>query len=124
MAKLRTIKGKSKIKIVPKRKTNDTAISWGVGCKPETCYTVFKSCGKYLLACPLIIMGKPDINCFDYVMEGMLGMCSSVVMDRAVRKFNAEIVIVNSEFKYLRFPTEQDARKCKNFFNKFLRELN
>ncbi|KFZ26005.1 MAG: hypothetical protein KQ78_01985 [Candidatus Izimaplasma bacterium HR2] len=122
MAKLRTIKGKTKV--IPKRKENavKTQSDWGRGCKDETCFTVFKSGNHFLIASPLKIMSKPGINSFKYIIEEMLDFDFDVVIDMIINRFNAEIII-NSKFRYLQFNIEQDARKCKNLLNKLLREM-
>lgn len=120
MAELRTIKGRTKTK----RKENAVKVQsdWGRGCKDETCFTVFKNGKGFLIASPLKIMGMPGIHSFEYIAETMFHLDFNTFLENLSIKYKADIAR-NSKFRYLIFNTEQDARNCKNYLNKLLREM-
>lgn len=124
MAKLLTVKGKSKSKkkTVSKSKETNAPIKWGYNLKDETCFTAFKSGSYYYISSPLKLIGEPEIKSFYYIIEVMLDLDFDVVITTFAIKYKANIIGKGND-QYLRFDKEQDARNCKNFLNKALRDL-
>lgn len=121
MAKLLSVKGKKKpIKKEPKRK-EEGAIKWGSDQKDATCFSAFGGGNYYYIASPLKIMSKPEVNSFFYIITEMLQLDFTTTIEQLAKKYKAEII--GESHKYLRFNKLQDARNCKNYLNKLLREL-
>ena len=119
MAKLMTIKGRKKP--MPKRKTNAVG-SWGRNCKDETCFSPCETRIGYIVVSPLNTMSLTEGNSFVYIVEEFFHLDFTKFIEELAVKYNAEIK-ENSKFKYLIYKTEQDARNCKNYLNKMLREM-
>jgi len=119
MAKLLQVKGKKKIKKTVDIKT----VNWGVGCKDSTCFSACKlNNNRYIVISPLKIMGIPECNSLEYITEKMLKLDFTSFFSTLAEKFNGTVV-TNSKFKYLVYLTDKDARGCKNYLNKLLREI-
>ena len=123
MAKLNKMKKmENSLKMPTKRKETNYAVKLGKGSKDKTCFTTFGSPGRYLLASPLLIMAKPNVNSFEYIIKEIFKLDFDKTVEFLSNKFNGEIC-VNLRFTHLVFKEETDAKKCKNYLNKFLREV-
>jgi len=121
LAKLLTIKGKKPTKPIAKRIPKDAVESWGRNCDPKTCFTVTKTIDGFVLSSPLKIMAMP-FNSMEYIIKVLFKLEVDAFLIELATKFNAEIKECRN-FKFLIYRTETDARNCKNYLNKLLREV-